>query len=88
MGVFVFYDDEPMSGAIIHETDLSLLRRFTQAGDHAIFAEIIRRYAGLATSLPIHTGLHRISQNFVAVFQIELYFNVIPVGFDRLHADV
>lgn len=29
------------------ETDFSLLRRFSEQGDHAAFAEIVRRYAGV-----------------------------------------
>jgi len=32
------------------ESDLSLLRRFTETGDNAIFAEIVRRYAGVVFS--------------------------------------
>ncbi len=36
-----------MNGAFTIETDLSLLQRFATAGDHAAFAEIIRRYAGM-----------------------------------------
>src|SRR5260370_626097 len=32
------------------ETDMLLLKRFSEAGDHAAFAEIIRRYAGLVSA--------------------------------------
>src|SRR5437867_13072318 len=37
------------------ETDLSLLRRFTETSDPAIFAEIVRRYAGV-----VYSASHRI----------------------------
>lgn len=37
------------------EADLSLLRRFTETGDPAIFAEIVRRYAGV-----VYSASHRI----------------------------
>lgn len=46
-----------MTGAFTTETDLSLLRRFATAGDHAAFAEIIRRYAGMVFST-CHRVLH------------------------------
>ena len=37
------------------EPDMSLLKRFSEAGDHAAFAEIIHRYAGV-----VFAACHRI----------------------------
>jgi RNA polymerase sigma-70 factor (ECF subfamily) len=37
------------------ETDMSLLRRYTERGDHAAFAEITRRYAGV-----VFAACHRV----------------------------
>ncbi len=43
------------AAAAISEPDLSLLRRFTETGDPAAFAEIVRRYTGV-----VYAASHRI----------------------------